>query len=103
MGIEERIIKLIKSLDRIMDTWDTLTLRRTIVIVFTSMLLIQVIITTILWIFGRDISSTWMGFIGIEFGAFGTMLAYYFNTRGKIDEQNNRKNFREAGEGEEGE
>ena len=65
------------------------------------MLFAQAIITTILWIFGREISSTWMGFIGIEFGAFGTMLAYYFNLRGKIDAKNFRESIREDEEREE--
>ena len=100
MGIEKRIINLIGSLDRIMDSWDNLTLRRTIVSIFTIMLLIQIMITTILWIFGKEISSTWMGIIGVEFGAWGTILAYYFNIRGRIDERNIRNNIREDEEKE---
>lgn len=100
MGIEKRIINLIGSLDRIMDSWDNLTLRRTIVSIFTIMLLIQIMITTILWIFGKEISSTWLGIIGVEFGAWGTILAYYFNIRGRIDERNIRNNIREDEEKE---
>lgn len=99
-GMEKRIINIIKSLDRIMDTWDNLTLRRTIVNIFTIMLFCQIIITTILWIFGKDISTNWVGIIGLEFGAWGTILAYYFKIRGKTDEQNNRENIRENNEGE---
>ncbi|MBA7554419.1 hypothetical protein ES705_47039 [subsurface metagenome] len=83
-----------------MDSWDNLTLRRTIVSIFTIMLLIQIMITTILWIFGKEISSTWLGIIGVEFGAWGTILAYYFNIRGRIDEQNIRNNIREDEERE---
>ncbi|MDY0374059.1 MAG: hypothetical protein RBQ86_08070 [Candidatus Izemoplasmatales bacterium] len=89
MSIEKEIIKLIKSLDRIMDTWSKLTLRRTIVSIFTTIILIQVIITTILWILGKEISTAWMGILGVEFGAWGTILAYYFNIRGKSDEKIN--------------
>jgi hypothetical protein len=83
MEIEERIIKLIKSLDKIMDTWDNLSLRRAIVNIYTIMIFIQVVILTILLVFGRDITTNWLGIFGIEFGAWGTILAYYFHTRGK--------------------
>ena len=98
--MEAQLIKIIKSLDRIMDTWDKLTLRRTIVNIFTILLFTQIVITTIFWIFGRDISTNWLGIIGIEFGAWGTILAYYFNLRGKEDEQNIRNNIEQA-DGEE--
>ena len=101
MEIEKKLIKLIESLDRIMDTWDNLSLRRTIVNVFTIMLFSQIAITTILYVFGREISTNWVGIIGIEFGAWGTILAYYFNIRGKIDEQNIRNNIKENNEREE--
>ena len=100
-GMEKRIINIIKSLDRIMDTWDNLTLRRTIVNIFTTLLFTQIIITTILWVFGRDISTNWLGIIGVEFGAWGTILAYYFNLRGKTDEQNIRNNIEQTNEGKE--
>ena len=102
MEIEKKLIKLIESLDRIMDTWDNLSLRRTIVSVFTIMLFSQMAITTILYVFGREISTNWVGIIGIEFGAWGTILAYYFNIRGKIDEQNIRNNIKENNEREKG-
>jgi len=103
MGIERRAIKLIKSLDRIMDTWNNLTLRRTIVIIYTILILIQVTLVIFLLIFGREISTNWLGIFGIEFGAWGTILAYYFNIRGKIDEQNIKNGIseREEIEGEE--
>jgi len=84
-----------------MDTWDKLTLRRTIVNIFTILLFTQIGITTIFWIFGRDISTNWLGIIGIEFGAWGTILAYYFNLRGKVDEQNMRKNIEQVEEEQE--
>ena len=100
MEIEKKLIKLIESLDRIMDTWDNLSLRRTIVNVFTIMLFSQIAITTILYVSGREISTNWVGIIGIEFGAWGTILAYYFNIRGKIDEQNLRNNIKEGMERE---
>lgn len=100
MGIEKRIINLIKSLDRIMDSWDNLTLRRTIVSIFTTIIFIQMIITTILWIFGKEISSTWLGIIGTELGAWGAISAYYFNIRGRMNEQNIRNNIKEGTEKE---
>ena len=99
--MEKKIIAVIKSLDKIMDAWDKLTLRRTIVNIFTIVLFTQVIITTILWIFGRNISTNWLGMIGIEFGAWGTILAYYFNLRGKADEENIRNNIEHANKEEE--
>ena len=103
MGIEERIIKLIQSLDRIMDTWDNLTLRRTIVTILSLLMITQIVIFILILITGRDIQTNILGFMGLEFGAWGTILAYYFNIRGKINEQNNRENIRKADEGEEGE
>ena len=101
MGIEERIIKLIKSLDRISDVWDNLTLRRSLLIFFTIILFSQTIITTLFWIFGRDISNIWLGILTIEHSSWVIMVSYYFKIRGKIDEQNNREDIREAVEGEE--
>ena len=102
MGIEKRIIKLIKSMDRIMDTWDNLSLRRAIVNIYTIMIFIQITIITVFWMFGRDISTNWLGFMGIEFGAWGTILAYYFHTRGKIDEQNNESDIIQENKEDEG-
>jgi len=98
--MEKQIIKLIQSLDRIMDSWSNLTLRRTIVNIFTIMIFSQIAITTILWVFGKEISTTWLGILGVEFGAWGTILAYYFSVRGKVDAKNIRENIREADEGE---
>ena len=88
MGMEERIIKLIKSLDRIMDTWDTLTLRRVIVNIFSILIFIQIIIFIIILILGRDITTNILGFMGLQFTAWGTILAYYFNSRSKIEQMN---------------
>ena len=78
---EIKIIELIKSLDRIMDTWDKLTLRRTLISVFSMLLLCQVIITTLLWIFGKDISDSWVNLMTLEFGAWSIMIGFYFYTR----------------------
>jgi len=79
--MEKKIIKLIESLNRIMGTWGKMVIRRTLVNTFTILLFSQVIITTLFWIFGREISSGWLGILGIEFTAWGTMLAFYFKGR----------------------
>lgn len=81
--MERKIIKLIDSLDRIMASWEHLTLRRTILILFTILLFFQIVVTFILWAFGRDICNTWLGVITVEFGAWGTMLSFYFTGRKK--------------------
>lgn len=81
MGIESKIIEIIKSLNRFSDAWGKLTLRRTIVCVFTILLLTQVVITTIIYIVEREIDNGWLGIMGLQFGAWGTILAYYFSTR----------------------
>ena len=88
--IEKILINLIESLDRIMDTWEHLTLRRTLLTSFTLILFIQTIITTILWIMGKEISNTWLGIMTIEYTAFGTMLSWYFSNRNKEGENGNR-------------
>lgn len=79
--MEKQLIELIKSLNRIMDTWGKLVIRRTLVNSLTIILFTQIIITTIFWIFGRKIDQTWLGVLGIEFTAWGTMLAFYFKSR----------------------
>ena len=79
--MEKQLIKLIKSLNRIMDTWGKMVIRRTLVNSLTIILFTQIIITTIFWIFGREPSQTWLGILGIEFTAWGTMLAFYFKAR----------------------
>ena len=79
--IEEFIIKIIKSLDRIMDTWSKLTLRRSLLISFTIILLLQTILTTIIWLIYKDISNGWLGIMGLEFAAWGTMISWYFSER----------------------
>lgn len=83
--MEKKLIELIESLNRIMSTWNKLILRRTILNLFTILLFAQVIVTFIFWIFGRDACNTWLGILTVEFGAWGTMLAFYFNERGKDD------------------
>ena len=82
--MEKLLIELIKSLNRIMGTWGKLVIRRTLINTFTILLFTQIIITTLFWIFGREISQTWLGILGIEFTAWGTMLAFYF--KGKKEE-----------------
>ena len=81
--IEEKLIKLIKSLDRIMDTWDKLTLRRTMITIFSVILLSQIIITTLVWIVCKDIAESWVNFMTLEFGAWSIMIGFYFYNRGK--------------------
>ena len=81
--IENKLIEFIKSLDRIMDTWDKLTLRRSLLVSFTIILFSQIIITSLFWIFGRDVSGGWCDFLTLEFGAFSVMLGFYFYNRGK--------------------
>jgi len=72
--IERRLIEIIESLNRIMGKWEKLILRRTILNIFTILLFIQVVVTFILWVFGRDVCNTWLGVLTVEFGAWGTML-----------------------------
>jgi len=79
--IESKIIEIIKSLDRIMDTWTKLTIRRTLLIAYTILLLLQTITTTLVWLFGKDISTNWLGIMTIEYAAFGTMISWYFAER----------------------
>ncbi len=88
--MEKILIKLIESCNRIMGKWDKLILRRTILNVFTVMLFSQIIVTTLLWIFKREISSTWLGVLTIEFGAWGTMIGFYFSERSQ-EERDRRK------------
>ena len=101
--VEERIIKIIESLNRIMSSYKHLVIRRTLVNIFTIILFSQVIITTLYWMFGRDISNSWLGILTIEFGAFGTMLAFYFSERKykSTEERDIRKNKRVMENGEE--
>jgi len=83
MSIEKRIIKLIESLDRISDTWENLTLRRSLLTFFTIILFSQTVITTLFWIFGRDISNVWLGVLTVEHSSWVIMVSYYFKTRSK--------------------
>jgi hypothetical protein len=89
--IEHKLIEIIESLNRIMSKWNRLILRRTIINVFTVLLFIQIIVTFALWVFGRDISNTWLGVLTIEFGAWGTMIGFYFNERHKDDMRSNHE------------
>ena len=81
MEIENAIIKFIKSLDKISDTWSKLTLRRTLLITFTLLLLSQTILSTIVWLIYKDISNAWLGVMTIEYAAWGTMISWYFAER----------------------
>jgi hypothetical protein len=73
-----------------MNKWKHLVLRRTLLTSFTIILFIQTIITTVLWVAGREISNTWLGIITIEFTAWGTMLSWYFSARNKDIKDKNR-------------
>ena len=94
--IEEKIIKVIESLDRIMDTWDKLTLRRSLINIFSILIFIQIIIFIIILIAGREIDTNALGVIGLEFTAWGTIVAFYFNSRGKEDGRDFQKSVDEA-------
>ncbi len=99
--MEKKIIDLIESLDRIMGSWENLTLRRSLLIFFTVTLFGQTIITTILWIFGKDISNGWLGMLTVEHSTWVIMVSYYFKIRGKIDGQSIRNDFEKITKGEE--
>lgn len=79
--LEKQIIKLIESLDRIMDTWHNLTIRRVLLISYSILIIMQTIITTLFWIFNKDISETWLGVMTVEYGIWATMIGFYFSER----------------------
>jgi len=81
--IEDTLIKFIQSLDRITDTFDKLVLRRTLLITYTILILLQTITTTIVWLIYKDISTNWLGMIVAEHTTWGVMVSYYFKTRSK--------------------
>jgi hypothetical protein len=83
--IEDTIIRIIKSLDRMSDNFDNLTLRRLLLIVYTMMLFTQSVITTLFWMFGKDISNGWLGILTIEHTSWAIMVSYYFKGRNEID------------------
>lgn len=85
--MEKKIQEIIKKINRIMNTWEKLVIRRTIVNIFSIILFTQLIITTILWIAGREIGANWLGLLAGEMTAWGTMLAFYF--KGKKEEIEN--------------
>lgn len=79
--METIIIKLIKSLNRIMASYKHLVLRRLLINLFTIMLFSQTLITTVYWMFGRDISNSWLGILTIEHTSWAIMVSYYFKER----------------------
>ena len=79
--IEDTLIKFIQSLDRITDTFDKLVLRRTLLITYTILILLQTITTTMIWLIYKDISTNWLGMMTIEYAIFGTMIGFYFAER----------------------
>ena len=81
--MEKAIIKFIQSLDRITDAFDKLVLRRTLLITYTILLLLQTITTTIIWLIYKDISTNWLGMIVAEHTTWVVMVSYYFKTRSK--------------------
>ena len=83
MEIEKKIIKLIESIDKIMDTWDKLTIRRTLLVTFSILMFLQMIITTIILIFDKSLCEPWVEVMRIEFVAWGIMIEFYFYVRGK--------------------
>ena len=82
-NIEKKLIEFIKSLDRVMDTWDKLTLRRSLLISFTIMIFLQMIVTTLILIFDKSLCEPWVEVMRIEFVAWGIMIGFYFYVRGK--------------------
>jgi len=81
--IEEWIIKVIKTLDRIMDTWDKLTIRRTLLVVFSILMFLQMVITMFILIFDKALCESWVSVMQTEFVAWGIMIGFYFYVRGK--------------------
>ena len=81
--LEEKLIEFIKSIDNIMDTWDKLTLRRTLLITYSIMIFLQMIITTLILIFDKSLCEPWVEVMRIEFVAWGIMIGFYFYVRGK--------------------
>jgi len=98
--MEKAIINLIKSLDRIMDTWDKLSLRRSLINIFSILIFVQIVIFIIIFIFGREIDTNTLGVMGLEFTAWGTMVAFYFNNRGKENERDFQESVDKAVEEE---
>ena len=79
--MENYLIKLIESLDKIMDTWDTLTLRRTLLMAFSINLFIHVTITFIVFLLGKEVSDTWRDILGMEYITLNIMIGFYFKGR----------------------
>ena len=84
--IEDRIIKIIKSLDRIMEAWDKLTIRRTLLVTFSIMMFLQMIITMVILIFDKALCESWVSVMQTEFVAWGIMIGFYFYVRGRNGE-----------------
>jgi hypothetical protein len=91
--MENRIIKIIESLNKIMATWERLTLRRTLLTSFTVILFTQTIITTILWIAGREISNTWLGILTVQHSSWTIMVSWYFSDRKKERERDEKRRY----------
>jgi len=91
--MENTIIKIIESLDRIMDSWERLTLRRSLLIFYTIILFTQTIITTILWFAGREISNTWLGIMTVQHSSWTIMISWYFSNRNKERERDEKRRY----------
>jgi len=91
--MEKNLIKIIKSLNKIMANWEHLTLRRTLLTSFTVILFTQTIITTILWIAGREISNTWLGILTVQHSSWTIMVSWYFSDRKKERERDEKRRY----------
>ena len=101
--MEKRIIKLIESLNRIMTSWKFLVIRRTLINLFSIIIFSQLVIITIFWILGREITTSLVELIGIEFGAWTIMVSFYFKERYYKNEEEkevrkNKRVFKEENE-----
>jgi len=79
--IKDKLIKFIKDLDSIMDTWDFLTIRRSLLVLYTIFMMIENIITLIYWMCKIEISETWVNIMTIQYTLWGVMIGFYFYTR----------------------
>ena len=66
-----------------MDTWDKLTIRRTLLVTFSILMFLQMIITTFILIIDKSLCEPWVEVMRIEFIAWGIMIGFYFYVRGK--------------------
>jgi len=49
-------------------------------------LLLQSIITFVVWLLGKNISDSWVEITRIEYVAWGVMIGFYFYNRGRNGE-----------------